>query len=101
MTTSTVANLVIAAHPDDEVLGCGGLISRRSAEEEFYVLFLTGGANTRYDISMEKVLRDQAKQAGALLGVRDYFFETLPNQGLDSIPILEVTQVIERILEQV
>ncbi len=93
-------NLVIAAHPDDEVLGCGGIIKKLSKKEDFYVLILSGGAETRYDKSMENVLRDNTVKANALLGTKDVFFEDLPNQKIDNIPILDVTQIIEKYISK-
>jgi len=89
-------NLIIAAHPDDEVLGCGGLISKNSDNEDFYVLILTAGAQTRYSEKMEKVLQNNAKEANKILGTKEVYFETLPNQGLETIALIEVTKIIEK-----
>jgi len=93
-------NLIIAAHPDDEVLGCGGIIKKYSNEEDFFVVVLSGGADTRYDKSMENTLKENAIQANNILGTKELFFEDLPNQKMDNIPILEVTQLIEKYIRE-
>ncbi len=89
-------NLVIAAHPDDEILGCGGTIAKLCNSEDFYVLILTGGAEGRYSKDMEKQLHDNAISANKIIGTKEVFFEKLPNQALDSIPLTSVIQIIEK-----
>lgn len=94
--------LVIAAHPDDEVLGCGGTIRRFTTEgHDVYVLILTSGVETRYKAAMKGTLRQCARRAHAILGTKKIIFEKLPNQLLDTIPILTVIQVIEKHFMQV
>ena len=39
--------LVIAAHPDDEILGCGGTIAKLKSENEIHVIFMTNGVSSR------------------------------------------------------
>lgn len=87
--------LIIAAHPDDEILGCGGTIKKFATKFEFHVLILTGGAEGRYDKEMESLLRQNAQKANELVGTFKVYFENLPNQGLDAIPLTKVIQPIE------
>lgn len=91
---------MVAAHPDDEILGCGGTIARYGPDADFYVLVLTNGVSGRYRDEMAAVLQDDARRANAVVGTREVFFEDLPNQGLDRIALTTVIQVIERYLER-
>ncbi len=94
-------NIIIAAHPDDEVLGCGGLIAKYSQEQDFYVVILTGGADTRYAKEMENILRQNAIDANKIVGTKELFFEDLPNQGLETIPLTKVIQTIEKYINDI
>jgi len=40
--------LIISAHPDDDILGCGGTISKFSDKIEFRVIFIAEGTSCRY-----------------------------------------------------
>ncbi|MFT7670219.1 MAG: LmbE family N-acetylglucosaminyl deacetylase [Planctomycetota bacterium] len=76
--------LVIAPHPDDEVLGCGGTIAlaaERGAKVHVLVVFdgAAGDPEGRFDVT-EYVdrRRCEARAGGAHLGVSDYTFWNLP-----------------------
>jgi len=91
--------LVIAAHPDDEVLGCGAAMAWHAAQgEEVRTLILTDGAGGRYARAMRKTLRDSAQRSARILGIEGVTFLDLPNQGLDTLPITDVAQAVEKIL---
>ena len=55
--------LIIAAHPDDEILGCGGLISKKIQEKSrVRVIFLAEGVTSRYakeEINSKKLLKNK------------------------------------------
>jgi LmbE family N-acetylglucosaminyl deacetylase len=95
--------LVIAAHPDDEVLGCGGTISKYLRQGvQFMVLFIAEGSSCRFvdPASAESVaaIAERTKQAInalRLLGVNDYHFCDLPCGRLDQVPIILINKAIE------
>lgn len=95
--------LVIAAHPDDEVLGCGGTIARLAAEGAAVSIFiLATGLTSRADFDPAKdagqlrVHHERAQRAGILLGAKEVTFGGFPDQKMDTVPLLDVTQAIER-----
>lgn len=96
--------LVVAAHPDDEILGCGGTICRHSeAGDDVNILILAEGATSRDEHrdpdrhkSYMSGLQDAANCAAEILGARRPVFGGLPDNRLDSIDLLDVTKLIER-----
>ena len=100
--------LVVAAHPDDEVLGCGGTISSLKKKGiKIKILFLSEGVSSRFDyrnIDQKKFYkeikerRDNSIKALRVLGVNknDIYFKNLPCCQLDTIPILDLTKIIEK-----
>ncbi len=95
--------LVIAAHPDDEVLGCGGTIARLTGEgHNVYQVILGEGITSRYDTHGQagpekiRVLKDQARQASKLLGVKELVLYDLPDNRFDTVPLLDIIKIIER-----
>lgn len=100
--------LVIAAHPDDEVLGCGATISKYSRQGvQFMVLFIAEGSSCRYDnfacvdsITAIAARTQQAVNALDLLGVVDYAFNDFPCGRLDQVPIIEINKTIEHAIRK-
>lgn len=93
--------LVIAAHPDDEVLGCGGTILKHTEMgDEVSVLLLSDGETSRQTADIRK-RQLQAKQAGKILGIKELFLEQLPDNKFDSLPLLEIVKLVEKYLEKI
>lgn len=98
--------LIIAAHPDDEVLGCGGAILKLTrAGAEVHLAFLADGIGARNpdpgQQQAELAQRRAAAQAAArILGVASLSFDDLPDNRLDSIPLLDITQKVEALIDQ-
>ena len=96
--------LVIAAHPDDEVLGCGGtLLKLARAGAEIHLAFLADGIGARNpDPAQRQAELDQrraaARAAADILGAASIHFDALPDNRLDSIPLLDLTQRVEALI---
>ncbi len=100
--------LVIAAHPDDEVLGCGATAARLVMEgQDVRFAILGEGMTSRHsqradaDATQLTTLHQQARAAAAKLGVRDVALHKLPDNRLDTVPLLDVVKLIEELIEQV
>ena len=97
-------NLIIAAHPDDEVLGCGGYLSKYKNKKNFKVIFIGEGTSCRYsknnfnDSVNNEILNRQNQSIKCLkfLGVNNFEFYNLPCGRLDSIDIIEINKIIEK-----
>ena len=75
--------LVIAPHPDDEVLGAGGTIARLAAAgNEVYVAIVTEGKPPAFPPETVRRVQEEAGKAHALLGVKETFGLGLPAAGL-------------------
>lgn len=109
--------LVIAAHPDDEVLGCGGTLAKLADEgAEIHLAFLADGVaarkmdpalypseqpNSRLPIQAQTELtqrRQAAEAAARLLGAVSISFDDLPDNRLDTIPLLDIAQCVEALI---
>lgn len=98
--------LVVAAHPDDEVLGCGGTIARMTQESvTVHIAFLADGVGARdrrsRPDSTELTERQRsAERACAILGAQPPNFDNLPDNQLDTVSLLHITQKVETLIDQ-
>ncbi len=96
--------LIVAAHPDDEVLGCGGTIARHAAAgDSVDILFLADGESARGgDVAAAIAARQKmALEAASILGARPPRFAGLPDNRLDSLPLLDVIKQVEAVVAEV
>ena len=96
--------LVIAAHPDDEVLGMGGTIAVHTDRGDVVrVLVVTDGSSTQYpgDADTRARKEEEALRAAAELGVEDYVHLDLPDMRLDTLAHVDVNRVVEQHVDEV
>ena len=91
--------LVIAPHPDDEVLGCGGTIARLSNEGyEIHVLIVTSPYIPDWPEEFIERRKKEIANAHRVLGVNKTHLLNYPTVKLDTIPKKELTERISQIV---
>lgn len=110
--------LVIAAHPDDEILGMGGTLKKLSKKHRIKVVFMATGIFARRSTNYKNVtkyvveketkermasqiqnLRSDAKKACKIVGVTDVEFVDFPDNEMDTVSNLQITKKIEETID--
>jgi len=91
--------LVVAAHPDDEILGVGGTVATHvDRGDDVTLAVMCEGVSIRYDPERHDEVVRQAHGAASILGVTDLVLKNLPDQRLDTIPLGQVIGEVEALV---
>lgn len=94
--------LVIAPHPDDEVLGCGGTIARHVSEGgEVYLCVVTKAYSPEWSEAEVEEKKQEVLRANKLLKIKQAFFLDFPTVKLDTMPQKELNDSIARVIAEV
>jgi len=93
--------LIVAPHPDDEVLGCGGVIRKhvKSGDTVFILVITRGNPKFYSDIKIENV-RSEARSAHQFLGVIETRFLDFYAPNLDTTSQAELSQSIATYIKE-
>ena len=83
--------VVVAPHPDDETLGCGGTIARFAhLGAEVSVLVVSGHLPPLYQSDVFEISRNEAKAAFQVMGVKNSEFLAIPATLVRDVPVAEL-----------
>jgi len=97
--------LIVASHPDDEVLGCFGTVARLIQEGyEAYTLILGEGKTSRDEQRLVenkkdeiKILNTEIQKANDSIGIKKVFIEAFPDNRFDSVDLLDIVKVVSKV----
>lgn len=96
--------LVVAAHPDDEILGAGGTLIKHVARgDDVYCLILGEGMMARQGKTKNDVsgLQKASLKAGRIIGFKKTHFSNFPDNSFDSVSLLKIAQEVEKHIEKI
>jgi LmbE family N-acetylglucosaminyl deacetylase len=93
--------LCVAAHPDDELLGCGGTLRKlKNDGHSVYTCILCGTVDARHGRPEPEALKRVSETAEQMVGVDRSLKYTFPNIRFNAVPHLEVVQAIEAAIRE-
>lgn len=94
--------LVVAPHPDDDVLGCGGTIAKRAVNgDEVYVCIVTKGKSPTFNSELVERGRQEDLNAAEILGVKSTTFLDYPAAELDVVGLGKLSRCFIKIINDI
>jgi len=95
--------LIIAPHPDDEVLGCGGTIKKYSEQDghEVYVCYVTKGYEPDWSKEHLKNKAVEVASVQRILGIKKYYWFDFPAVKLDTVPQKELNDRLSEVIKEI
>lgn len=96
--------LVVAAHPDDEILGVGGTVVKHIQNgDTVFALILGEGIMSRASAKKKEMesLHENALQAGKIIGFKKVSFSNFPDNSFDTVSLLKIVQEVEKNMAEI
>lgn len=90
--------LVVAAHPDDELIGCGGSLIKLKKKNIINTIFLSDGESSRKTNKVQNKIikrRNDCLKAFKYLKLNEPEFYNFPDNKMDTVPFLDIVKIIE------
>lgn len=89
--------LVVAAHPDDEILGVGGTIAKHAAQgDSVYACILCEHCLARKNRPKHDDFLEQIHAAKNIVGIKEILFFDFPNIQMNTVATLKIVEAIEQ-----
>jgi LmbE family N-acetylglucosaminyl deacetylase len=94
--------LVVAAHPDDEILGCGGtLLKHRANGDNIFACIVTSAYEPAWSRDYIETKLKEAEKVDDILGTTKRFFCRLPTVKLNTVPTGEINLSLKKVIDEV
>jgi N-acetylglucosamine malate deacetylase 1 len=94
--------LIVAAHPDDETIGCGGTIAKHvAAGDKVFLLIMTQIYAPEWNVKELERRKSEAWKAAKVLGIKGVYYGGFPTVKLNTVPTISLTGKIGEIVKKV